>query len=242
MDCKFHIQLVEDGNYDETMGTWNGMVGEVINERVDMAVADLSIISAREKAVDFTVPFLHTGISILYKNTGVLTISSLDDLLRQDKIKFGCERRGFTPTFFRNSKVPTNQKIWQAILEQESLASNFISGVQKVVDGGGDYAFMSDNPRMEFLADKHCQKGLVSVGHGVARVEGYGIVLPQGSPYREDLNLAILELQEEGELDRIKSKWWRGNREKGLCQFQAEENGLPWWTNWPWNLVEYLSL
>ena len=106
LDCKFNIQLAEDGNwgnYDETTGTWSGVVGEVINKKVDMAVMDLTIIPAREKGLAFTVPFLYTGMTILYKKTGELTINSLDDLLKQDKIKFGCVRKGLTPTFFRVS-------------------------------------------------------------------------------------------------------------------------------------------
>ena len=66
------------------------------------------------------------------------------------------------------------------MLVKDSFASNFISGVQRVVDGDGDYAFVSENPSMEFLADRHCQKRVVNIGHGVAIRGAYGIVLPQG--------------------------------------------------------------
>ena len=33
----------------------------------------------------------------------------------------------------------------------------------------------------------------------------------QGSPYRDKITIAILQLQEEGKLHMMKEKWWRGN-------------------------------
>lgn len=32
-----------------------------------------------------------------------------------------------------------------------------------------------------------------------------------GSPYRDKVTIAILQLQEEGKLHMMKEKWWRGN-------------------------------
>lgn len=34
---------------------------------------------------------------------------------------------------------------------------------------------------------------------------------PAGSPYRDKVTIAILQLQEEGKLHMMKEKWWRGN-------------------------------
>lgn len=36
-------------------------------------------------------------------------------------------------------------------------------------------------------------------------------VFPSGSPYRDKITIAILQLQEEGKLHMMKEKWWRGN-------------------------------
>ena len=47
-------------------GTWNGMIGEILTDRADLAIADLTISSQREKVVDFSMPFLDLGISILF--------------------------------------------------------------------------------------------------------------------------------------------------------------------------------
>jgi polar amino acid transport system substrate-binding protein len=36
----------------------------------------------------------------------------------------------------------------------------------------------------------------------------YGIALQSGSPIREGLNAAILQIREDGTLDRIREKWF----------------------------------
>lgn len=37
------------------------------------------------------------------------------------------------------------------------------------------------------------------------------VFLFTGSPYRDKITIAILQLQEEGKLHMMKEKWWRGN-------------------------------
>ncbi|KAK5901384.1 hypothetical protein CgunFtcFv8_026262 [Champsocephalus gunnari] len=44
--------------------------------------------------------------------------------------------------------------------------------------------------------------------------KGYGIATPKGSPLRNAVNLAVLKLNEQGLLDKLKNKWWY---DKGEC-------------------------
>ncbi|GIY31921.1 glutamate receptor ionotropic, kainate 3 [Caerostris extrusa] len=62
--------LISDRNYGKKHenGTWVGMIGAVINREVDLAIADLTITLEREEVVDFTMPFMNLGISILLRN------------------------------------------------------------------------------------------------------------------------------------------------------------------------------
>lgn len=67
---KYIFKEVKDNAYgtlNETSGDWNGMIGELIRGEADLAIADLTITSKREEAVDFTLPFMNTGISILFR-------------------------------------------------------------------------------------------------------------------------------------------------------------------------------
>ncbi|XP_047500092.1 glutamate receptor ionotropic, kainate 2-like [Penaeus chinensis] len=67
---KFNFVLIPIkayGSRNATTGEWNGMIKELLEDRGDMAVTDLTINFEREDAVDFTMPFMNLGISILYK-------------------------------------------------------------------------------------------------------------------------------------------------------------------------------
>ncbi|XP_060567354.1 glutamate receptor ionotropic, kainate 1-like [Ruditapes philippinarum] len=52
-------------------GKWNGMIGDLIERdrvnKADIAAAGLTITYARAKVVDFTMPFLSLGITIIYR-------------------------------------------------------------------------------------------------------------------------------------------------------------------------------
>ncbi|CAF0824550.1 unnamed protein product [Didymodactylos carnosus] len=60
---KFRIET-QYGN-EVTKGKWDGMVGALVNRYADLAIAPLTINGAREKAVDFSKPFIDLGISIM---------------------------------------------------------------------------------------------------------------------------------------------------------------------------------
>lgn len=62
----FTINIATGYGSKNNDGTWNGMIGDVVSGRADLAVGDLTINSEREAVVDFSMPFLDLGISILY--------------------------------------------------------------------------------------------------------------------------------------------------------------------------------
>lgn len=66
----FILEVVPDGNYGslDSNGKWDGLVRYLLDGKADLAVADISITYERKTAVDFTVPFMNLGISILYKH------------------------------------------------------------------------------------------------------------------------------------------------------------------------------
>lgn len=63
------IKIVADGQYGALTvnGTWNGMMGELTRHEVDLVIAPLTITCMRERAADFSKPFMKTGISIMIK-------------------------------------------------------------------------------------------------------------------------------------------------------------------------------
>ncbi|XP_053993470.1 glutamate receptor ionotropic, kainate 2-like [Hylaeus volcanicus] len=55
------------GSFSHKTKKWTGMLGKIIEGTADLAITDLTITSEREAAVDFTMPFMNLGISILYQ-------------------------------------------------------------------------------------------------------------------------------------------------------------------------------
>ncbi|KAK3931587.1 Glutamate receptor ionotropic, kainate 2 [Frankliniella fusca] len=64
---KFEFYLVADGQYGSLKnGQWNGIIKDLLDRKADLGICDLTITYDRERAVDFTMPFMTLGISILH--------------------------------------------------------------------------------------------------------------------------------------------------------------------------------
>nr|CAD7433466.1 unnamed protein product [Timema monikensis] len=65
----FEFRLVYDNNHgslNKKTGKWNGIMKEIIDRKGDLGICDLTITYDRRQAVDFTMPFMNLGISILF--------------------------------------------------------------------------------------------------------------------------------------------------------------------------------
>ncbi|KFP83373.1 Glutamate receptor ionotropic, kainate 3, partial [Apaloderma vittatum] len=309
----YEIRLVEDGKYgaQDEKGQWNGMIKELIDHKADLAVAPLTITHVREKAIDFSKPFMTLGVSILYRkpngtNPSVFSflnplspdiwmyillaylgvscvlfviarfspyewydahpcnpgsdivennftlrselmpkalstriiggiwwfftliiissytanlaafltvermespIDSADDLAKQTKIEYGAVKDGATMTFFKKSKISTFEKMWAFMSSKPTaLVKNNEEGIQRTLTA--DYALLMESTTIEYITQRNCN--LTQIG-GLIDSKGYGIGTPMGSPYRDKITIAILQLQEEDKLHVMKEKWWRGN-------------------------------
>ncbi|KAH9421933.1 Glutamate receptor 2 [Dermatophagoides pteronyssinus] len=71
LNITYEMHLVKDSKYGGIVKNntkeWNGMVGELVRHEADIAIAPLTITSARERVIDFTKPFMSLGISIMIK-------------------------------------------------------------------------------------------------------------------------------------------------------------------------------
>ncbi|KAB5543492.1 hypothetical protein PHYPO_G00079810 [Pangasianodon hypophthalmus] len=135
-------------------------------------------------------------------------IDSADDLAKQTRIEYGAVRDGSTMTFFKKSKISTYEKMWAFMSSRKNtaLVKNNREGITRVLTT--DYALLMESTSIEYISQRNCN--LTQVG-GLIDSKGYGVGTPIGSPYRDKVTIAILQLQEEGKLHMMKEKWWRGN-------------------------------
>lgn len=75
------------------------------------------------------------------------------------------------------------------------------------LEAGEIDAIVYDAPVLQYHAINHGQ-GKVRVTGLVFEEQDYGIVLPPDSPYREQINLVLLSLIEQGEYQQIYEKWF----------------------------------
>jgi len=78
--CKFDLNFTFTrrkwltNNCRAQNGKWNGLIADLVNRKTDMVMTSLMINSEREAVVDFTVPYMETGIAIVVaKRTGIIS-------------------------------------------------------------------------------------------------------------------------------------------------------------------------
>ena len=79
-------------------------------------------------------------------------------------------------------------------------------GIERVKESNGRYAFLMESSSIEYIIERDCN--LAKVG-GELDSKSYGIGMRKNSPYKKEINQAILRLQENGVLHKLKNKWWK---------------------------------
>ncbi|XP_060904953.1 glutamate receptor 1a isoform X2 [Labrus mixtus] len=144
----------------------------------------------------------------------VSPIESAEDLAKQTEIAYGTLDAGSTKEFFRRSKIAVFEKMWSYMkaADPSVFVKTTDEGVMRVRKSKGKYAYLLESTMNEYIEQrKPCDT--MKVG-GNLDSKGYGIATPKGSPLRNPVNLAVLKLNEQGLLDKLKNKWWY---DKGEC-------------------------
>ncbi|XP_075989373.1 glutamate receptor ionotropic, kainate 2 [Anticarsia gemmatalis] len=136
----------------------------------------------------------------------VLPIQSAADLAAQSTIQYGTLNGGSTMSFFRESNIDMYQKMWlhMSAASPPALVSSYEEGVRRVLSG--NYAFLMESTMLDHRVQRDCN--LTQIG-GLLDSKGYGIATWKGSPWRDKISLAILELQEKGVIQILYDKWWK---------------------------------
>ncbi|CAL4075670.1 unnamed protein product, partial [Meganyctiphanes norvegica] len=340
----YTLHIVRDGSYGAMDGTpegWDGMVGELIRNEADIAIAPLTITSSRERVIDFTKPFMTLGISIMikkpvkqkpgvfsfmsplsqeiwmcvvfaylgvsivlfivsrfspyewkvadgYNNSNMVNhftisnslwfalgafmhqgidfsprslsgrivgsvwwfftlilissytanlaafltvdrmvtdIKSVDQLARQTEVEYGTRDGGSTKEFFEKSKISVYSRMWEFMTSRKHVFTRtYEEGIERVRSSKGKYAYLLESVKNEYINEQFpCDT--MKIGQNL-NSNGYGVATPMGSPLKERLNLAILQLKENGDLARIKNKWWFDRSSCDREQSETQTNAL----------------
>ncbi|XP_051992525.1 glutamate receptor ionotropic, kainate 5 [Xyrauchen texanus] len=136
-------------------------------------------------------------------------IESADDLADQTNIQYGTIQGGSTMTFFMNSRYQTYQRMWNYMYSKQPsvFVKSTEEGIARVLNSR--YAFLLESTMNEYHRRLNCN--LTQIG-GLLDTKGYGIGMPLGSPFRDEITLGVLQLQENNRLEILKRRWWEGGK------------------------------
>ncbi|XP_042176240.1 glutamate receptor ionotropic, delta-2 [Oncorhynchus tshawytscha] len=142
------------------------------------------------------------------------SIQSLQDLSKQTELPYGTVLDSAVYEQVRSKAMnpferdPMYSQMWRMINRTGGAENNVDEskeGIRKVKYGR--FAFVWDSAVLEYMAinDEDCS--FYTVGSN-APDRGYGFAMQHGSPYRDIFSQRILELQQNGDMDILKLKWW----------------------------------
>ncbi|KAJ7996851.1 hypothetical protein DPEC_G00222810 [Dallia pectoralis] len=132
-------------------------------------------------------------------------IDSVDDLADQTTIEYGTIQGGSTMAFFQNSQYKPYQRMWNFMHAKQNsvFVKSTEEGISRVLNS--NYAYLLESTMIEYHRQRNCN--LTQVG-GLLDTKGYGIGMPLGSVYRDEIDVTILKLQEDNRLEMLARKWW----------------------------------
>ena len=98
------------------------------------------------------------------------------------------------------------------------LTNSNKEGIERVKEDKGGYAFFMESSSIEYIMERECS--LTKVG-GELDSKSYGIGMRKNFPYKDQINYAILKLQESGFMHKLKTKWWKQKGAKN-CKAMRE--------------------
>ncbi|XP_011878966.1 PREDICTED: glutamate receptor ionotropic, kainate 2-like isoform X3 [Vollenhovia emeryi] len=121
----------------------------------------------------------------------------------------------------KDSMIETYKKMWRFMENKKPsvFVPTYEEGIQRVLQG--DYAFLMESTMLDYIVQRDCN--LTQIG-GLLDTKGYGIATPMGSPWRDKISLAILELQEKGEIQILYDRWWKSPGDTCMRTEKGKEN------------------
>jgi ABC-type amino acid transport substrate-binding protein len=209
---KFSLKIVSDGKYgakDNSAGSYNGMIGEVIRQEAEVAAAAITVSQERSDVVDFTDHFMtFDTIVLLKKDPTTVKIRSAAELRNHSDIKCGVVKDGFTENFFKTTQQDIYKNMYSA-MDKDKFPTTSAEGVKQVQNGNGKFAFIIESSTADYwMNHKPCD--LVSFRLGSALpYHNYSFAVRKGNTeLKSKLNEAIRELKSKGEHDVLRAKWW----------------------------------
>ncbi|AOX03099.1 hypothetical protein BJP34_29915 [Moorena producens PAL-8-15-08-1] len=163
-----------------------------------MGYGDKSPVSVVGRLV--VIVWMFTGLFVVAYFTAAITADPLESNISDLIDLFGKQVATVPDT--TSARYMNQQPVKLIEFEQ-------VEDAYKALKAGQVQAIVYDSPTLLYQTSQNREYQIV--GELFAE-QDYGIVLPQGSHYREPINRIILQLQEDGELTNLEQKWFPSNQ------------------------------
>jgi ABC-type amino acid transport substrate-binding protein len=210
MHFDYEVYIPQDGQYglyDKSTDKWNGLIGSVIDGTVDFVITDMIESPKRQKILDFSTPFLHSGVGVVVALGArqAPAFSNFDGLVNHANVPYGALAEGSALKQIYESTDPLIKKAAEYLkAHPENLMSTYQEGIQKVVAEHGKYAFIMDAHWVNNIRKKYPEITLIG---DVIIPRNYGIVVKKDSPLLSKFNEALGQLKENKFLDNLVQKY-----------------------------------
>ncbi|KAL2474180.1 Glutamate receptor 3.4 [Forsythia ovata] len=156
--------------------------------------------------------------------TSILTVQQLSSRVQGiDSLISSTDPIGIQDGSFAYNYLMDELNVAESRLRILKTQDEYVNALQKGPSGGGVAAIVDELPYVElFLSNTKCIFRIV--GQEFTK-SGWGFAFQRDSPLAVDLSTAILQLSENGELQRIRDKWLSHNGCSGQTN-QMDENQL----------------
>jgi polar amino acid transport system substrate-binding protein len=172
--------------------SFDGLIPALKTGKIDVIISSMTITDERRQSVDFSDPYLSTGLCLLVGRTAPIT--SIDDLDKPGitvAVKKGTTGHTYASRYIRNARV--------LVLDKEAAA------VLEVVQGKAD-AFIYDqmSTYSNWKKNRETTRALLNP----FQREKWGIALRKGDArLKEQINRFLATFREQGGFERLGDTW-----------------------------------
>lgn len=174
---------IEDMKFD-------GLIGALQTDRVDMVLAGMSATEKRDKNVDFSTPYNHSGeMFITVKDSAITTLEDI---------------KGKTVGVQLGTIQEEGAKKLQETVDFEiKPLDNATTLIQELLTNRIDVAYIDKSVATGYITEQN----LAGFDDPTTSSPGMAVAFPEGSDMIEEVNKVLKEMEENGKLEELKEKW-----------------------------------
>ncbi len=172
--------------------SFDALIPSLKTNDIDIAVSGMTITEERKKNVLFSSPYYESGLALISKKK---MISS--DLTSLGNLKIAVQ--------LGSTGANLAHKVEGAIVKEFDHSNE---ALLELKNGGADVVIV-DLPVAQYYISQHSNEGFAVIPYVNGQKEYFGMAIKPGNEALQlEVNKALKELKDDGELDKIYEKWF----------------------------------